>query len=87
MKPLTRILALSVTTLAFAGTVHAQDGQPSKGAEVKTVYEGLDAQGRVVKVTVTSPSGTPAIAVAAPSSPALHWTAHIGAGNAASLPH
>ena len=87
MKPLTRMLTLAIAALACAGAAYAQDGQPPKGADVRTVYQGVDAQGRLVKVTVTSPSGTPAVAVAAPTAPALHWTAHIGSGDAASLPH
>jgi len=86
MKPIQRILALSITALAVGGTVHAQNAQP-EGTEVKTVYQGLDAQGRIVKVTVTRPEGAPAVAVTTTSSPTLHWTAHIGSGTAATIPH
>jgi len=87
MKAIPRILALSITALAFGGgTVYAQDEQ-SKGSEVTTVYQGLDAQGRIVKVTVTNREGTPVVTTATPSSPELHWTAHIGSGTAASIPH
>jgi hypothetical protein len=86
MKTLPRILALSITALACGGTVYAQDA-PTKGSEVRTVYQGLDAQGRIVKVTVSSAGGDPAVAVATPASPELHWTAHIGSGTAASIPH
>jgi hypothetical protein len=86
MKPLKQILALSVAALAFGGTLYAQDAQ-SGGTEVKTVYQGFDAQGRIVKVTVTRPEGAPAVIVTTPSSPTLHWTAQIGSGTAASIPH
>jgi hypothetical protein len=86
MRTLPRIVALSITALAFGGAAFAQDVQ-SKASEVRTVYEGVDAQGRIVKVTVTSSAGNPAVAVATPSAPELHWTAHIGSGNAASIPH
>ena len=86
MKALPRLLALSIAALACGSTVYAQDGQP-KGSEVRTVYQGLDAQGRIVKVTVTSPDGSPVVAVATQPSPELHWTAHIGSGTAASTPH
>jgi hypothetical protein len=86
MKPLERILALSITALAFGGTVYAQDAQ-REATDVKTIYQGLDAQGRVVKVTVTRAEGAPVVAVTTPSSAAVHWTAHIGSGTAASIPH
>lgn len=86
MKTIPRILALSIAALAAGSTAYAQDVQP-KASDIKTVYEGLDAQGRIIKVTVTSPEGAPSVAITAPSTPALHWTAHIGSGNAASLPH
>ena len=86
MKTIPRILALSIAALAAGGTAYAQD-VPTRTSDIKTVYEGLDAQGRIIRVTVTSPEGAPAVAVTTPSSPALHWTAHIGSGNAASLPH
>lgn len=86
MKAFPSILALSITALACGGTAYAQDGK-AQGSEVRTVYQGLDAQGRIVKVTVTSPEGNPVVAVGKPASPEVHWTAHIGSGNAASLPH
>lgn len=86
MKAIPRILALSITALAFGGTVYAQDTQP-KGSEVRTIYQGLDAQGRLVKVTVTSGQGNPVVTTATVPSPELHWTAHIGSGNAASIRH
>jgi hypothetical protein len=86
MKPIKQIFAVSITALAFGGAVYAQSAQPG-ATEVKTIYQGLDAQGRIVKVTVTRPEGAPAVVVTAPSPPTLHWTASIGSGTAASIPH
>ncbi len=88
MKTIPRILTLSITALALGGTgtIYAQDAQP-KPSEVRTIYQGLDAQGRIVKVTVTSREGNPVVTTATPPSPELHWTARIGSGTAASIPH
>jgi hypothetical protein len=88
MKSIARILTLPIAALALSGGVaHAQDPQ-TRAAEVKTVYQGLDAQGRIVKVTVTSSNGAPTVAVAARADgPPLHWTAYIGSGSAAAIAH
>jgi hypothetical protein len=83
----TLFLALSLSALAFSGAAGARD--LAKVPATKTVYEGIDAQGRIVRVTVASPENDPSVAVssAPPQYPALHWTAHIGSGTAATIAH
>jgi hypothetical protein len=88
MKIIPRLLSISFTALALGGVAQARDAA-SKTPEARTVYEGIDAQGRIVKVTVSSVSGAQPVAVTShdPQYPQLHWTAHIGSGSAAAIAH
>jgi hypothetical protein len=86
MKAIPRLLSISLTALALGGVANAQDPS-SKTPETRTVYEGLDAQGRIVKVTVSNVSGAQPVAIATHEAqyPQLHWTASIGSGSAAAV--
>jgi hypothetical protein len=88
MKMITPLLALSLAAGAVSGTVYAQDGS-SKTSDAKTIYEGVDARGQIVRVTVSSPAAGQPISVSsrAPQYPELHWTARIGSGTAAVIAH
>jgi hypothetical protein len=87
MKTIPRLLSLSFAALALGGVAYAQDPSSTR-PEARTVYEGMDAQGRIVKVTVSSVAGTQPVAVSHdPQYPQLHWTAHIGSGSAAAIAH
>lgn len=88
MKTIPRLLSLSFTALALGGVAYARDPLP-KTPEARTVYEGIDAQGRIVKVTVSSAAGEQPVAVSShdPQYPQLHWTAQIGSGSAAAIAH
>jgi hypothetical protein len=89
MKAISRLLSLSLAALAVSGTVHAQDVVAPKTAEAKTIYEGLDAQGQIVRVTISKSAGAQPVSVSShvPQYPELHWTAHIGSGTAATIAH
>jgi hypothetical protein len=88
MKTISRLVAVSLTAIALSGTVYAQDAQP-RASEVKTIYEGVDSQGQIVRVTVSSAAGANPVVVSshAPQYPELHWTAHIASGTAATITH
>jgi hypothetical protein len=88
MKTISRFVALSLTVIAVSGAVHAKDALPG-ASETKTIYEGVDSQGQIVRVTVTSAEGGQPVVVAshAPQYPELHWTAHIASGSAATIAH
>ena len=88
MKTIARLFAVSLTAVAVSGAVHAHDAQPG-ASEAKTVYEGVDSQGRIVRVTVSSTTGANPVVVSsrAPQYPELHWTAHIASGTAATIAH
>jgi hypothetical protein len=88
MKTIARLLAVSLTAIAASGAVHARDALPP-ASEAKTIYEGVDSQGQIVRVTVSSIPGANPVVVSsrAPQYPELHWTAHIASGTAATIAH
>jgi hypothetical protein len=83
------LLAASVTALVVSGTVYAQDALPKAPSDAKTIYEGLDSQGQVVRVTISKYSGAQPVVVSSHAAryPELNWTAHIGSGTAATIAH
>ena len=88
MKTISRLVAVSLTAIAVSGVVHAEGVSPH-ASEAKTIYEGVDSQGQIVRVTVSSTTGAnPVVASSrAPQYPELHWTAHIASGTAATIAH
>lgn len=88
MKTLSRLVAVSLTAIAVSGAGHAHDALP-RTSDAKTIYEGVDSQGQIVRVTVSSNAGAKSVAVSsrAPQYPELHWTAHIASGTAATIAH
>lgn len=88
MKTITRLVAVSLTAIAVTGVVHANDALPG-ASEAKTIYEGVDSQGQIVRVTVSSTAGTQPVVVASHATqyPEVHWTAHIASGSAATIAH
>jgi hypothetical protein len=89
MKTITRLVAISLTAIAVSGAVHAKDAALPRPSEAKTIYEGVDSQGQIVRVTVSSDAGAKPVAVSSrvPQYPELHWTAHIASGSAATIAH
>ena len=88
MKTFSRLVAVSLTAIAVSGVVHAEDALP-RASEAKTIYEGVDSRGQIVRVTVSSTAATNPVVVSsrAPQYPELHWTAHIASGTAATIAH
>jgi hypothetical protein len=88
MKTISRLVAVSLSAIAVSGAVHAEGAQP-RASEAKTIYEGVDSQGQIVRVTVSSTAAANPVAVSsrAPQYPELHWTAHIASGTAATIAH
>jgi len=86
------VLAAAATTL-LATAAHA-DGiaQPPSGSEEhRAVYQGTDAQGRIVQLTIAD-IGVPTLVRIVPEPdrvrhPEVHWSAQIGTGQASSLEH
>ena len=89
MNATTRFLAAAFTTLAVSGAVYAEDALPQTPASARTIYEGVDAQGQVVRVTISKPTDTQSVVVSshAQQYPELNWTARIGSGTAATIAH
>jgi hypothetical protein len=87
----TKLFVLSAASSLLLGAVaQAQDAAPpSQTTVAKVVYEGTDAQGRVVRLTIPNVSVATLVRVSQdanrPRYPELHWTSKIGTGSAASL--
>jgi hypothetical protein len=89
MNATTRFFAAALTALAVSGTVYAEDALPQTPTSAKTIYEGVDAQGQIVRVTISKSTGAQSVVVSshAQQYPELNWTAHIGSGTAAMIAH
>jgi hypothetical protein len=89
MNATTRFLAAAFTALAMSGAVSAEDALPQTPASARTIYEGVDAQGQIVRVTISKSSDSQPVVVSshAQEYPELNWTAHIGTGTAATIAH
>ena len=89
MNATTRFLAAAFTALVVSGAVYAEDALPQTPASARTIYEGVDAQGQVVRVTISKPTDTQSVVVSshAQQYPELNWTARIGSGTAATIAH
>jgi len=87
-------VAKQVVLWAVAGVlpsvgVPAEDpDRPIEGVVAKVVYEGVDAQGRVVRLTMSDVRVEVFRQVSPPPAerhPEPHWTSRIGTGTAAAL--
>ena len=89
MNATTRFLAATFTALAVSGAVYAEDALPQTPAGARTIYEGVDAQGQIVRVTISNSTGAQSVVVASNAQryPELNWTARIGSGTAATIAH
>ena len=87
MQVFKMLMLSTATSLFLAAVAHAEDRPRS--AEVnagKAVYQGLDAQGRVVRLTVSDARVETFERVSPPKVrhyPEPHWTSRIGTGTAA----
>ena len=63
MKTITRLVTVSLTAIAVSGAVHAKDAALPRPSEAKTIYEGVDSQGQIVRVTVSSDAGAKRVTV------------------------
>ena len=89
MKTTTRFLATAFTALALTGAAYAEDALPQTPASARTIYEGVDAQGQIVRVTISKSTDSQPVVVSshAQQYPELNWTARIGSGTAATIAH
>jgi hypothetical protein len=100
MNATTRFLTTAFTALALSGAVYAEDALPqatvtttaaaaAASPSARTIYEGVDAQGQIVRVTISKSTGAQSVVVSshAQQYPELNWTARIGSGTAATIAH
>jgi hypothetical protein len=95
MSATTRFLTAAFTALALSGAAYAEDALPQATAaaaaspSARTIYEGVDAQGQVVRVTISKSTDSHSVVVSshAQQYPELNWTARIGSGTAATIAH
>jgi hypothetical protein len=85
-----KMFMLSTAASCFLATLaHAQDSSRSSGENAgKAVYEGLDAQGRVVRLTVSDARVETFERVSPPKIrhyPEPHWSSRIGTGTVAQV--
>jgi hypothetical protein len=87
MKTMTVLMLASMAALASAQYAQAEEASVATDQHAAhEVYEGVDAEGRRVKLTISE--GGPEVFVRLDRRPALpqaHWTALIGTGAAASV--
>jgi hypothetical protein len=97
MNATTRFLATAFTALALSGAAYAEDALPqatvtstaAAASPARTIYEGVDAQGQIVRVTISKSTDSQSVVVSshAQQYPELNWTARIGSGTAATIAH
>ena len=76
--------------LTLSGAAYAEDALPqTPTASARTIYEGVDAAGQIVRVTISKSADAQSVAVSshAQQYPELNWTARIGSGTAATIAH
>ena len=86
MRFMTVLVLSSVAALASGKYARAEDASSAAEQHSAAVYEGLDTDGRRVRLTISG--GGPELLVRVDRRPALpqpHWTALIGTGGAAAL--
>ena len=89
MNTTTRFLATAFATIALSGAAYAEDALSQAPASARTIYEGVDAQGQIVRVTISKSMDSQSVVVSshAQQYPELNWTARIGSGAAATIAH
>jgi hypothetical protein len=87
MKTMTVLLLSSMAALASAQYAQADEASAASDQHAAhEVYQGIDAEGRRVRLTIAE--GGPELFVRVdrrPALPAPHWTSLIGTGAAASV--
>jgi hypothetical protein len=89
----TKSFALAATSsLLLATAVQAENSvRVCEAAAGRTEYVGIDAQGKVVRLTIAGVTVPAFLRTSRPEDstryPQAHWTAKIGAGSAASFEH
>jgi hypothetical protein len=85
------LLLPAAASLLLGAIAHADDASRSTdGNASKAVYEGEDAQGRVVRLTISDISVETFNRVSPPKAvryPEPHWSSRIGTGTAADSEH
>ena len=89
MRSIKMFMLSTAASFFLVTAVHAEDSSRSAGGNAgKAVYEGLDAQGRVVRLTVSDARVEIFERVSPPKVrhyPEPHWTSRIGTGTAAEV--
>jgi hypothetical protein len=80
----------AASSLLLGAVAHAEDStRTNRTVDVKAEYEGTDAQGRSVRLTIPDIGVATLVWVSPdanhPHRAELHWTARIGTGTAASF--
>jgi hypothetical protein len=87
MRTMTVLVLSSVAALAAGQSALAENVTPATGQHLAAaVYEGVNADGKRVKLTISE--GGPEVLIRVDRRPALpeqHWTALIGTGTAAAI--
>jgi len=87
MNTTAKLLFGTLAALTLGGGAMAHE-LPVKTSEVKVIYEGVDDQGRTVRVTIANDQAkSVSVASHVQQYPQLHWSAFIGSGTAASAQH
>jgi hypothetical protein len=89
MRAIKMFMLSTAASLLLATVAHAEESSRSaEGNAGKAVYEGLDAQGRIVRLTV-SDARVETFERVSPAKvrhfPEPHWTSRIGTGTAAEV--
>jgi hypothetical protein len=89
MRVIKMFMLSTAASLLMAAVAQAEDNSRSaQGDAGKAVYEGLDAHGRIVRLTVSDARVEIFERVSPPKVrhyPEPHWTSQIGTGTAAAL--
>jgi hypothetical protein len=87
MRLMTVLALSSVAALTAAGSARAENASSATSQQLAAaVYEGVDANGKRVRLTITDSGPEVLIQVdRRPALPGPHWTAMIGTGTAAAI--
>jgi hypothetical protein len=87
MKLMTVLTLSSLAALAVGESAFAENATPASAQHLtSTVYQGVDTDGKRVKLTISDAGPEVLIRVdRQPALPAPHWTALIGTGGAAAI--
>jgi hypothetical protein len=90
MRAAKMFILSAASSLLLGAVAHAEDStRTNQTVGAKAEYEGTDAQGRIVRLTIPDISVATLARVSPdanhPHHAELHWTARIGTGTAASF--